>query len=137
LVNIGDLDAATFLSQTEVVGLAVDGVEMFRRSPVWTSFTERTRVFVRELDALDKLMPTGTEAERIKAKTWLLIGDQTWPQIRTAAAGVVSIVKGLTVYPIVGQHHMAYSQDPGIAEGYCTSMPFRKTMKALIYVNAF
>lgn len=114
LVNRGDLDAATFLAQTKLVGLPAAGVETFRSSPYWSSFTKYTPIFVREAEALDNLKPTVIDAEKIKAKTWLLLGDQSWASLRIASAGVVSIIKGLTVYPIVGQHHMAFSEKPSL-----------------------
>jgi len=114
LITKGDLDAATFLTQTKVVGLPVDGVEMFRRSPYWFTFIKLTPVFLREMDALDKLRPKEIDAKKIKAKTWLLLGTETWDVIRIASAGVVSIVSGITLYPVIGQHHLAHTENPAL-----------------------
>jgi pimeloyl-ACP methyl ester carboxylesterase len=112
MVDKGDLDAATFLTQTKVIGLPSDGVEMFRKNPYWSVFTQYTPIFIREMQALGDLKPTPVDAEKIKAKTWLLLGEESWPIIRIASAGVVSLVRGLTVYPVIGQHHMAFTQNP-------------------------
>jgi pimeloyl-ACP methyl ester carboxylesterase len=112
LVAKGDLDTATYLAQTKVVGLPEEGVAIFRENPFWPVFSERTPIALREFESLDNLKPIAQDAEKIKAQTWLLLGDQTWKQIRVASAGVVSIVKGLTLIPVRGQHHMAHTQNP-------------------------
>lgn len=112
LVANGDLDTATYLAQTEVVGLPEEGVAIFRQNPFWPIFSERTPIVLREFESLDNLKPTAQDAEKIKAQTWLLLGDQSWELIRLAAAGAVSIIKGLTLLPVIGQHHMAHTQNP-------------------------
>lgn len=112
LVNKGDLDAATMLTQLNIVGIPNEGVEMLRNSPYWNSFKKRTPIFMRELEALDSLKLTASDTERVKAKTWLLLGDETWPVIRIAGAGILSVMKGMIVYPLAGQSHFAYSANP-------------------------
>jgi len=111
-VEKGDLDAATFLIQSEIVCQPKDDVELFRKRLYWSVFCNYTPIFVREIEALDHLRPTEAEADKLKAKTWLLLGVMSWPKIRIASAGLVSILKGLTLYPITGQHHLAYSDNP-------------------------
>lgn len=114
LVDKGDLEAATLLTQQKIVVIPEANVEMIRNSTFWNTFIKRTPIFVRELEALDNFKPTASDGEKINAKTWLLLGDKTWPAIRIAAAGVLSIVKGLTVYPLVGQSHFANSDNPAL-----------------------
>jgi len=111
-VDKGDLDAATYLIQTEIVCQPKADVDMFRNRPYWSVFCKYTPIFVREIEALDNLKPSAVDAGKLKAKAWLLLGDTSWPEIRIASAGLVSIIKGLTVYPIIGQHHIAYSDNP-------------------------
>ena len=113
-VDKGDLDAATYLIQTEIVCQPKVNVDLFRKRTYWSTFCNYTPIFVREIEALDNLKPTVADAAKLKAKTWLLLGDKSWPEIRIASAGVVSIVKGLTVYPVLGQHHLAYSENPAL-----------------------
>ncbi|WP_143961229.1 alpha/beta fold hydrolase [Litoribacter populi] len=112
LVEKGDLDGATLLAQLKIVGIPGASVEMFRNSPFWNTFIKRTPIFVRELEVLDTFNSTAVNPEKIKAKIWLLLGDESWCVLRIAAAGVVSMVKGVTVYPLVGQSHFAYSENP-------------------------
>lgn len=126
LITKGDLDAATFLTQTKVVGLPVGGVEMFRSSPYWSSFIKLTPIFFREMDALDKLMPTEADAKKIKAKTWLLLGTETWREIRIASAGVISILSDITLYPVVGQHHLAHTENPTLLKDLIHKCLFEK-----------
>lgn len=112
LVAKGDLDTATLLTQLKIVGIPAANVEVFRSSPSWNSFVKQTPIFVRELEALDNLKPTAAVGEKIRAKTWLLLGEKSWPALRIAAAGILSIVKNLTVYPLIGQSHFANSENP-------------------------
>lgn len=111
-VDKGDLDAATYLIQTEVVCQPKVNVDLFRKRTYWSTFCNYTPIFVREIEALDNLKPMVADTGTLKAKTWLLVGDKSWPKIRIASAGVVSIIRGLTVYPMIGQHHLAYSENP-------------------------
>ena len=111
-VDKGDLDAATFLIQTEIICQPKADVDQFRKRMYWSVFCNYTPIFVREIEALDNLRPSAADADKLKAKTWLLLGDQSWPKIRIASAGLVSIIPGLTVYPILGQHHLAHSDNP-------------------------
>jgi pimeloyl-ACP methyl ester carboxylesterase len=111
-VDKGDLDAATYLIQTEIVCHPKADVDRLRKRPYWSVLSKYTPIFVREIEALDNLRPSVADADKLMAKTWLLLGEQSWPKIRIASAGLVSIIRGLTVYPIIGQHHLAYSENP-------------------------
>ncbi len=113
-VEKGDLDAATYLIQTKIVCQPKEDVDILRNRPYWSAFCKYTPVFVREIEELDNLKPSEADANTLKAKMWLLLGDKSWTEIRIASAGVVSIVRGLTLYPLIGQHHLAYSENPTI-----------------------
>ncbi|GAB3538149.1 alpha/beta hydrolase [Pontibacter brevis] len=112
LVEDGRMDEATVLTQTRIVGFDPAAVEASKASPVWTELTKMTKVFLRELEALDNLTPTSTETDAIKAVTYLLLGTETQPGIRTASAALAARVRGITMYPVRNQGHLAHIFDP-------------------------
>jgi len=112
LVAAEKLDEATVLTQTKIVGFDSAAVEASKQSPTWSAFTKMTKIFLRELEALDNLTPTETQTDGIEAKTILLLGTETPPSIRTATAALAARVRGITMYPVSNQGHIAHIFDP-------------------------
>ncbi|MCC9169155.1 alpha/beta fold hydrolase [Pontibacter harenae] len=112
LVDTGRLDEATVMTQTRIVGFDPAAVEISKASPAWTALTEMTSVFLRELEALDNLNPTESETDAIRARTFLLLGTETQPEIRIATAALAARIRGITLYPVRNQGHLAHLLDP-------------------------
>ena len=112
LVADGKLDEATVLTQTRIVGFDRSSVEASRRSPTWSTSTRMTKVFLRELEALDNLKPRSDETDKIQTKAFLLLGTESPHGIRKASAAVVARVRGITVYPVYNQGHMGHVLNP-------------------------
>lgn len=112
LVVAGKLDEATVISQIEVVGFEPAMVEASKATPIWNAFTKMTKIFLRELEALDNLQPTELQTDEIKAKVFLLMGSDTPHILRKTTAALAARVRGITMYPVKNQGHIAHVLDP-------------------------
>jgi len=112
LVAEEKLDKATELTQTKIVGFEPAEVEATKASPSWNAFTQMTAIFIREVEALDNLRPAEAETDKIKAKAFLLLGTETPHILRTTTVAVAARVRGITMYPISNQGHLAHLFDP-------------------------
>lgn len=112
LVADGKLDEATVLTQTKIVGFDLAAVQASKRSPSWSAFTQMTEIFLREVEALDNFNPSNVDTDKIKTNAFLLLGTESPHGIRTASAAVVARVRGITVYPVYNQGHIAHVMNP-------------------------
>lgn len=112
LVAEGKLDEATVLTQIKIVGFDPSVVQASKQSPTWAAFTQMTKIFIREVEALDNLNPSIAETDKIKTKAFLLLGTESPHGIRTASAAMVARVRGITVYPVYNQGHIAHVTNP-------------------------
>jgi len=112
LVAVEKLEEATVLTQTKIVGFEPAAVEASKARPSWGAFTKMTKIFLRELEALDNLTPSETQTDKIEAKTFLLLGTETPHGLRTATAALAARVRGITMYPVNKQGHLAHMFDP-------------------------
>jgi pimeloyl-ACP methyl ester carboxylesterase len=113
LAEQNELESALEAGLEKIVRLSRTEIEMFRQTPLWPSMVALVPQFLREVAALDTFSPTVEEAEALRARTWLLLGTLSpHESIRTCSAALVDRIRGLTLYPIFGQGHIAYLLDP-------------------------
>jgi pimeloyl-ACP methyl ester carboxylesterase len=112
LVDANKLEEATVLAQTDIVGFEPSAVEASKASPSWNEFTKMTKIFLRELEVLDNFSPTESQTDEIKAKTFLLLGTNTPHNLRITTAALAARVRGITMYPVKNQGHIAHVLDP-------------------------
>ena len=112
-VERNELDAALDFGLDKIVCLSGPEIQMLRQTPLWAPMTRLTPSFVRELECLDRLSPTVEEMGALRARTWLLLGTLSphAPNMACCAA-LVDRVRGLTLYPVPDQGHVAHLLAP-------------------------
>jgi pimeloyl-ACP methyl ester carboxylesterase len=107
---------ATEFAMEHIVRMPRAGIEMFKQTPIWPAMVALTRLFPRELRFLETLAWSAEEMEGLRARTWVLLGTLTTPEPNetSTVAALVDRIRGLTLYPIFGQGHVAYLLDPAL-----------------------
>jgi pimeloyl-ACP methyl ester carboxylesterase len=115
-VERNDLESATAFALEHVIRMSRADIEMFRTTPLWAGMVGLTPGFVNELGFLDTLTWTPEELGLLRARTWLLLGTLTVPDPTetSAVAVLVDRIHGATLYPVLGQGHVAYLLDPSL-----------------------
>jgi pimeloyl-ACP methyl ester carboxylesterase len=114
LMDAEEYDRAAEYFLLKIAQMPKGEVAKFKSSPMWPGIVELNKLAPREMGFLRSLTWTPEQLSKLRCRSWLLLGSQTNPPpgevSRTAA--LVDRVPAPTLYPLMGQGHVAYVADP-------------------------
>lgn len=102
-------------AMTKIGGMTRGDVDELKRTPLWPSMIRIVPVFPRAMPFLDQLTWTRKQRQALRCRTWMLLGSLSKPRPgdeESWVAALVDRIPGMTLYPLMGQGHVAYLSDP-------------------------
>jgi pimeloyl-ACP methyl ester carboxylesterase len=114
LIDRKEFDRALEFFLQSVPQMPEGEIAKLRSSPLWPGMVELNKLAPREMGFLRQLRWTPEQLGKLKCRTWMLLGSRSLPpagQVSQVAA-LVDRIPGMTLYPLPGQGHVAYLENP-------------------------
>lgn len=110
LLAAGQRDSATAVALANVMGMPAPAIDAMRQNTtMWTQFRTLLPSWIREIESLTAFAPSATEFGRIRGRTTILLGEKSGPMLLGMSGTWVGRQPGITVLPLRGQGHTAYT----------------------------
>ncbi len=102
LVDAGRPGDAVVLFQTEAIGMPAEAVDQIRQSPMFPALEAMAQSMVYDTTITERFSRPSPAMCGVSARTLVLSGDDTWPRLAAAAAGLAGCMPTATYRRVPG-----------------------------------
>jgi pimeloyl-ACP methyl ester carboxylesterase len=113
----GDHEGAIIMVFRDVLEFTDDQIEALRSAPEWAGRVATATTVAREAHAEADWVYRSGQFDAITARTLLLVGSQSPPELRQATDAAAAAIPDARIHALEGHAHIAHRTDPDLVAG--------------------